>query len=148
MGRNRGYQRYRGFRWTPRELRYGMGLTRRGLRCTRVRVRCGKTRPAVYPCGTLTIPPPLTVLFWFIPIPSAVTPLRNAIFSITSHLPTNILDLVVKPLYDVYPWIHGFRGLLGSTFETGWDNLASQAATTEWQGERTYVALVALVRFD
>jgi hypothetical protein len=96
----------------------------------------------------LTIPPPPTVLFWFIPIPSAVMPLRNAIFSITSHPPTDILDLVVKPLYDVYPWIHGFQGLLGSTFETGWDNLASRAATTEWQGERTYVALVALVRFD
>ena len=53
MKRNRGYHRYRGFRLTPRELRYGMGLTRHGLRCTRVRVRCGKTRPAVYPCATL-----------------------------------------------------------------------------------------------
>ena len=30
-----------------------MGFTRHGLRCTRVRVQCGKTRPAVYPCGTL-----------------------------------------------------------------------------------------------
>ena len=30
-----------------------MGLTHHGLRCTRVRVRCGKTRPAVYPCETL-----------------------------------------------------------------------------------------------
>jgi len=35
------------------------------------------------------------------------------------------------------------QGLLGSTFETGWDNLASQAATTEWCGEGMYVAFVA-----
>ena len=47
MGRNRG------FHWTPCELRYGMGLTCHGLQCTRVRVRCGKTGPVVYPCGTL-----------------------------------------------------------------------------------------------
>ena len=32
--------------------------------------------------------------------------------------------------------------------ETGWDSLAPRAATTEWWGERTYVALVDKVRFD
>jgi hypothetical protein len=33
-------------------------------------------------------------------------------------------------------------------FETGWDNLAPRAATTEWRGEGTYMALVVPVRFD
>ena len=37
----------------------------------------------------------------------------------------------------------GLRVLLGSISETGWDNLASRAATSEWWGEGTYVALVA-----
>ena len=55
MGRNCGYQRYCGFHWTPHELRYGMGLTCCGLRCTWVRVWCGKTQPMVYPCGTLYV---------------------------------------------------------------------------------------------
>ena len=51
--RNRGYIRYRGFRLIPREIRFGIGVTHNGLRCTRVRVRCAKIRPAVYPCSTL-----------------------------------------------------------------------------------------------
>jgi hypothetical protein len=53
--RNRGYQRYRGFRGTPRFLRVGVYPYPWRVRCTRVRVRCGKTRPAGYPCGTLTL---------------------------------------------------------------------------------------------
>jgi hypothetical protein len=52
--RNRGYQRYRGFRGTPRFLRVGVYPYPPRVRCTRVRVRCGKTRPAGYPCGTLS----------------------------------------------------------------------------------------------
>ena len=40
------------------------------------------------------------------------------------------------------------QGLLGSMFETGWDNLAPRAATTEWRGEGTYMALIVPVRFD
>jgi hypothetical protein len=40
------------------------------------------------------------------------------------------------------------RVLSGSMFETGWDSLAPRAATTEWRGEGTYVALVVPARFD
>jgi hypothetical protein len=47
-----------------------------------------------------------------------------------------------------YQSIHISQGLLGSMFETGWDNLAPRAATAEWWGEGTYVALVAQARFD
>ena len=45
----------RGFHITPRELRFGYGYTRDGLRCVWVRVRYGKIPPAVYPCSTLTL---------------------------------------------------------------------------------------------
>jgi hypothetical protein len=45
---------------------------------------------------------------------------------------------ICKPLFS--------RFLLGSTSETGWENLAPQAATTEWRGEGTFVALVVHVR--
>ena len=53
MKRNRRYPRYRGFRLTPHELRVGIGVYRARVRCLRVRVRCGKTRPSVYPWRTL-----------------------------------------------------------------------------------------------
>ena len=43
----------RGFHITLRELRFGYGYTRDGLRCVRVQVRYGKIPPAVYPCSTL-----------------------------------------------------------------------------------------------
>src|ERR1700683_1265587 len=57
MKRNCEYQRYHGFHLTPRELRFGIGTTRNGLRCTRVRVWCGKIRPTVYLCSTLQTAP-------------------------------------------------------------------------------------------
>ena len=45
----------RGFRITPRELRFRYGYTCDRLRCVRVRVRYGKIPPAVYPCSTLAL---------------------------------------------------------------------------------------------
>jgi hypothetical protein len=46
----RGYQQYHGFCTILRDLWYGYGYKLSRVRYTRVRVRCAKTRPAVYPC--------------------------------------------------------------------------------------------------
>src|ERR1700743_3638550 len=52
--RTRGYQQYCGFRKIPYHLRFGIGVYPLRVRYLQVRVRCRKTRPAVYPWQTLS----------------------------------------------------------------------------------------------
>src|ERR1700692_3065481 len=65
-------QKTAGTRLTPRNLRFGMGTTRDGLRCMRVRVRCGKTQPAGYPYRTLIT---IAISSLVLPLPISCLPL-------------------------------------------------------------------------
>jgi hypothetical protein len=80
-----------------------------------------------------------------LPFIYAAASLRNVI-SLNPLSPfsfPDVLGLVATPLVPQLNSLVTFlRVVLGSMSKTGWESLAPQAATTEWQGEGTYMALV------
>ena len=106
--------------------------------------------------ATLSTPHLLTPSLFPMPLPSyplstfsqQLHPPKLSVFSIPhththTHTPV-ILGIVATPSHTFQSCISKqFRVVGGGgTPETGWDNLAHQASTSEWQGDGTCVALI------